>query len=213
MPRKPALRQSRIARSSWSAAPSCAGVGQRDDQRVITPGAVIGDIDALFAAGPGGDERAVDVENGLVEEVGWLLLPDLESDLIEDVLEGLDVVEPEASAEVTGGGGVGDAVGVEGVEEDDVIAAEFDVVEAGAIAEGVVSEVEDVIGFMIREMILEHVKPLVDGLGQSEFPHQELDGTDTTGSDGAGFCGDTVSMDPNRYEVSEPELLRGLRLF
>jgi hypothetical protein len=38
-----------------------AGVGQGDDQRVITPVAVIGDIDALLATGAGGDERAVDV--------------------------------------------------------------------------------------------------------------------------------------------------------
>ena len=51
-----------------------AGVGQRDDQRVIAPGPVVGDVDALLAAGAGGDQRAVDVDDGLVEEVGRLLL-------------------------------------------------------------------------------------------------------------------------------------------
>ena len=44
------------------------GVGQRDQQRVITPGAVVGDVDALLALGVGADEGAVDVEDGLVEE-------------------------------------------------------------------------------------------------------------------------------------------------
>ena len=129
-----------------------AGVGQRDDQRVITPGAVVGDIDALLAAGAGGDEGAVGVDDGLVEEVGRLLFPDLDPGLIEDVLEGLDVVGGEASAEVAGGGGVGDSVGAEGVEEDDVVASQFDVVEAGAVAQGVVGEVEDVVTLVIREV-------------------------------------------------------------
>ena len=56
--------------------------------------------------------------------------------LVEDVLEGLDVVGGEAAAEVAGGGGVGDAVGAEGVEEDLVVAPQFDVLEAGAAGTG-----------------------------------------------------------------------------
>jgi hypothetical protein len=59
---------------------------------VITPGAVVGDVDPLFAARGGGDERAIDVEDRLVEEIGGLLAPDFEPGLIEDVLKGLDVV-------------------------------------------------------------------------------------------------------------------------
>ena len=43
-------------------------------KRVISPGAIVGDVDALLAAGAGGDECAVDVEDGFVEEVGRLLL-------------------------------------------------------------------------------------------------------------------------------------------
>ena len=169
-----------------------AGIGQRDDQRVIAPGAVVGDVDALLAAGAGGDERAVDVEDGLVEEAGGLLLPELDPRLIEDVLEGLDVLGREATAEVAGGGGVGDAVGAEGVEEDDIIASQFDVVEAGAVAEGVVGEVQDVVGLVIGEVELEQVEPLVDGLGEPEFADQELDGADAAAGDGAGLGGDLV---------------------
>ena len=129
-----------------------AGVGQRDDQRVVAPGAVVGDVDALLAARAGGDQRAVDVEDGLVEELRRLLTPDLQPGLIEDVLEGLDVLGGEAAAEVAGGGGVGDAVGAQGIEEDVVVASQFDVVEAGAVAQGVVGEVQDVVGLVVGEV-------------------------------------------------------------
>ena len=78
---------------------------------MITPGAVVGDVDALLAARAGGHEGAVDVDDGLVEELGRLLAPELEPGLIEGVLQDLDVLRGEATAEVAGGGGVGDAVG------------------------------------------------------------------------------------------------------
>jgi hypothetical protein len=118
---------------------------------MIAPGAVISDVDALLAAGAGDDEGAIDVEDGLVEELGRLLPPDLQSCPIEGVLEGLDIVRGEARAEVPGSSGIGDAVGAEGVEEDDVVAPQLDVVEAGAVAQRVVGEVEDVVGLVIRQ--------------------------------------------------------------
>ena len=130
--------------------------------------------------------------DGLVEEVGRLLLPDLEPGLIEDVLEGLDVVGGEAAAEVAGGGGVGDAVGAQGVEEDDVVAAQLDVVEAGAVAQGVVGEVQDVVTLVVGEVELEQVEPLVDGLGEAELPDEQLDGADAAAGDGPGLGGDLV---------------------
>src|SRR3954451_10625849 len=101
-------------------------------------------------------------------------MPDLHAGLVEDVLEGLDVVGGEAAAEVAGGGGVGDSVGAQGVEEDDVVAPQLDVVEAGAVAQGVVGEVEDVVTLVVGEVELEQLEPLVDGLGESEFADQEL---------------------------------------
>src|SRR5512147_1082109 len=98
---------------------------------MVAPGAVVSDLDALRAAGAGSDERAIDVEDGLLEELGGLLLPDLDACQIEGVLEDLDVLSREAPAEIARAGGVGDAVGAEGVQEDEVIAPQFDVVEAG----------------------------------------------------------------------------------
>jgi hypothetical protein len=84
---------------------------------------MVGDVDALLAARTGGHERAVDVENGLVEEVGLLPFPDLDPSLIEDILKCLDVVGREPPAEIACGGRVWDAIGAECVEKDNVVAS------------------------------------------------------------------------------------------
>jgi hypothetical protein len=57
----------------------------------------------------------------------------------------------ETPAEVSGGGRIGDAAGAQGIEEDLVVATQFDVFQAGAIAQGVVGEIEDVIRLMIAD--------------------------------------------------------------
>ena len=52
-----------------------SGVGQRDQQRMITPGAVVGDVDALLALGVGLDEGAIALDDRLGKELGGLLGP------------------------------------------------------------------------------------------------------------------------------------------
>jgi len=61
------------------------------------------------------------------------------------------------------------------------------------MAQGVVGEVEDVVTFVIREMVLQQVKPLVDGLSEAEFADQELDGADATTGDGLCLGGGLVA--------------------
>ena len=46
------------------------GVGQRDDQGVVAPDAVVGDVHALLAPALGRGERAIGIDDGLVEEGG-----------------------------------------------------------------------------------------------------------------------------------------------
>ena len=50
-----------------------AGVGQGDDQRVVAPGAVVGDVHALLALAGGAHQGAVHVDRGAVEEGARLL--------------------------------------------------------------------------------------------------------------------------------------------
>ena len=49
--------------------------------------------------------------------------PNADADVVVDVLQRVDGVFVEASAEIAGGGGVGNALGAQGIEEVDVVAA------------------------------------------------------------------------------------------
>ena len=79
-----------------------AGLGQTEDQRMVAPGAVVGDVHALLAAAGRCDQAAIHVEGGLGEKGRRLLGPDLAADVVEDVAQGGEIGGPEAAAEVAG---------------------------------------------------------------------------------------------------------------
>jgi hypothetical protein len=70
---------------------------------------------------------AVHVDGGAIEEVAWLLGPDFQARFVDDVHEDVEVGTGEATAEVASRCRIGNAVCVESVEEDLIIAAQFDV--------------------------------------------------------------------------------------
>ncbi len=51
-----------------------------------------------------------------VKEAGGLVPPNADADIVIDVLQGIDVGRGEASAEIAGGGWIGDALGAQSVE-------------------------------------------------------------------------------------------------
>src|SRR4051794_23321114 len=110
---------------------------------MVAPGPIVGDVDALLACGAGTDQTAVGVNGRPLEERRGLLPPDAEPDLVERVLQAVDVIGVEAAAKVASGGGIGDALGAERIEELDILAAPFDVLQALALAQRIVSDVED----------------------------------------------------------------------
>ena len=60
----------------------------------------------------------------------------------------------------------------QGVEEDFVLAAQFHVLQAGAVAQSVVSEVEHMIGLVVRQVDFQQLQPPVDGVDQADLPGQ-----------------------------------------
>ena len=109
-----------------------ARIGQRHDQRMITPLALVRDVHPRLALARGGHQRAVHVDAGFVEERVRLLRPDFEPRLVEHVEERANVVGLEAAAEVAGRGGIGNAPGIHRVEIHFVVAAQFQIFQAGA---------------------------------------------------------------------------------
>ena len=112
--------------------------------------------------------------------------------VVEDVEQRVDILGLEASAEIASGGRIGNARGSEGVEEDLVLAAQFEILQTGAVAERVVGQVEDVVGFVIGKMKLEQMEPLVDGVDEAEPAGEEMDGTDAAVCDAAIAEGELV---------------------
>ena len=83
-----------------------------------------------------------------------------------DVHQGDDIGLGETAAEVPGGGRVGNSLGSQGVEVDLVIAPQFEVLDPLAAGEDIEGDVQDVVGFVVREMPLEQVKIAVDLLDE-----------------------------------------------
>jgi hypothetical protein len=144
------------------------GVGQADEQDMITPGVVVGDVHAFFALPVGAHQGAVGVDAGLLEKIVRLLFPEFHPCVIEDILEKVDLVRAEASAIIASGGGVRNALGAEGIKKGGVVAEQFDVLETRAVAQSVHGEVDDVIGVGIGQVQFEDVQLSIDGFNQSD---------------------------------------------
>jgi hypothetical protein len=80
----------------------------------------------------------------------------------------------------------------EGVEEVLVLAAQFDVLKAGAVAKGVVGDVEDVVGFVVGQVNDQEVELAVNGVDEAELSCQGMDGADAAVSDAADAAGGLI---------------------
>src|SRR6185369_7233116 len=132
------------------------------------------------------------IDLGEIEECRWLPSPDAFADVVERIDQRVDVGGAEAAAEIARRGGIGNALGADGVEEDLVLTAQFDVLDTGAAAQRVVREVENVIGLVIRQVNLEQAEPFVDGAGEADAMAQEVQRPDAAVSDAAATLGKFV---------------------
>src|SRR5262249_56628405 len=76
------------------------GVGQRHQQGVVAPGAVVGQVHPLLALPGGAHQRPVGLEDGPLEEGGGLLPPDLDALPVQDARQRVEVRGGEAAQEV-----------------------------------------------------------------------------------------------------------------
>src|SRR5439155_6496085 len=117
------------------------------------------------------------------KELGRLPGPDPRPRLIDGVHQGHDIGFGEPAAEVARGGGVGDAPGTQGIEVDLVVAPQFEVLDPLAAGEDVEGDVQDVVGFVVRQVSLEEVEAAVDVADQSGRARHEEHGADAAGTE------------------------------
>ena len=135
-------------------------------------------------------------------------------------------------AEVTLGGGVGDALGAEGIEIDGIVAPQLDMFEAAATGEDIESNVQNMVGFVIGEVAFEEMEIEVDAGDQAGGPCQHHHGADAAGGEaldalaefvvdvgggdhgavafGAGAILDAVEDSPPAFPQELANLCRGL---
>ena len=139
-----------------------AKLGQRGQKRMIRPLAVVGEVGPLLTV-------AVDLFDGGVQIDGPFLLarprhaaPDLLARPIDDGLELLKVMRVEASEEVAGGGGIGDAAGPQQMLDGVAVLQVGDVLDAPAADVLVVDVREDVVGLEVGKIDFEQREGAVD---------------------------------------------------
>jgi hypothetical protein len=104
-----------------------AAVGQSQHTGVITPRPLGADVHAALARARGLDQKAVPVQARWLEEGRGLVRPDFQMRVVEDVEEGLNAVRGKATTEVSRWGGVGEASNAQGVQQDFIVAKEFQI--------------------------------------------------------------------------------------
>jgi len=153
-----------------------AGVGQGDQQRVIAPDALVGDVHALFAFAGRGHEAAIGLDaRRLLEELLRLPAPDFDADIVDGVHQLPDRALVEAAAEVAGRRRVGDHAGAEHVEEGHVVAPHLDVVEHAPAAQRVERDVQDVVRLPVGVVDLEDVQSCVDAIDEPHLLGKPVD--------------------------------------
>ncbi len=83
------------------------------------------------------------------------------------------MVRLKTSAEVAGRRGIGNPPRPERVEIHFVVAPQLDVLQARAIAQRVVGQVQHVVALVIRQVNLQQLQAAVDRLGQTELADQQ----------------------------------------
>jgi hypothetical protein len=84
----------------------------------------------------------------------------------------VDVRGVKAPAKISLCGGVRDALGAQGVEEDTVVAPHLDILDHPAAAQAIVGDIEHVVGFVVGLVLLENLDLVVDAFGQPQLLDQ-----------------------------------------
>ena len=166
---------------------------------MVAPEALVGHVHAFFALAGGRGDRAIGVQDGLLEEGLRLALPDLDTNGVDRVHQGFHLGGGKASAKVPGGRGIGNPLGPQRIQIDLVVAQAFEVFQAVSMAEKVIRDVEYMIQFVIGQMTLEQMQVLIEGADQAALSGQQMYRPNATVGQAPGSFGQII-VDVRRRE-------------
>jgi hypothetical protein len=170
------------------------GVGQRHDQRGVSPDALVGDVHPGLVRAAGGGDGAVGVDIGdRAEQLAASARPQLRAHRVDRLHQRRHVRLGEPAAEITRGGRVGDQLGTKGVHVGGVVAQPFDILEPGAAAGHVVGQVQHVVGLVVGKVHLQQLQILVDPIDQAQPGDQPMHRGDPPETGGVDVGADLVA--------------------
>jgi hypothetical protein len=104
----------------------------------------------------------------------------------------MHIVGRETPAEVASRRWIGNATRTQGIEKHFVLATQFQVLNAGAAAQRIEGQIENVIGLVIRVMNYQELQAFVNRLAEADPAGQEQHGADATMGDTADAAGKLV---------------------
>jgi hypothetical protein len=80
----------------------------------------------------------------------------------------------------------------QGIEEDLIVAEQFQVLQAGTTAQRQVGQGQYMVGLVVGQVKLEQLESAVDGLGESEATGEGVDGSDAADGEATGTLGNLI---------------------
>ncbi len=112
------------------------------------------------------------------EEGLGLAGPDLPTRLVDDVEKYLNAIRGKAPAEISRRGGIGDTARPQGIQQDFVVAEQFQVLQTRAAAQRQIGQRQHMVRFMIGQVDFQQFQALVDGFGEAEPAGESVDQAD-----------------------------------
>src|SRR5271168_3446097 len=107
---------------------------------MVAPNAIVRKIHAFLAGAPSAGDCTIGFDNGVLKERRGLLLPDEQALVVDDLHQRGDALGLETPEEIASGGGVGDALGAQGVQKVFIVAEQFKVRQSRSASQDVVGK-------------------------------------------------------------------------
>ncbi len=139
--------------------------------------------------------------------------PHLEPSVVDRFLQQMDVPFGEPSAKVAGRGRIGNPPRAQSIEIHLVVPPQFQMFQAGAAGQQIVSIVEHVIRLVIGHVELEQLQARVDAIVQTKRFDDLMDQADPSGCDGPGPLGQfIVDVAGGKHRTMTPAIVAFIQL-